>query len=992
MIVRAGLLVGLLAGLALTTTEGAEGQVLPSAPRSSLSKPTVADIVQDGDGFIWFATREGLVRFNGHSFSARGAHDLSKVGDYWVERLAAGSDGSLWVGTNSRGVGILRRGQNTVEPMGRPVPGESGPDIQVRDLAAVGASAVVAATSRGAWLYQERDGRVEARELLPDTSARSVAWEPTRGHLWVASDEGQMRRLIAPDWTPDLSISTGLAIRSILPRSSGGALVGTQSQGLYVIDDSGGVEPHPLNSAYFAETSGASVADILEDRGGVIWLASWAGLFRLEEGGLQRMTLAGRDTGSPLTQSLALDGTNTLWVGTFQGWYTLSPQRDAIRAKHVAVSSLGSEPRGIASVSRSPRGLLALGLDGGGVVEVDPSWSTAIWRVDRPVIEGSSMTLALDTDALGGLWVGTHQEGLSRYVSTPLGYRAIEVQTADLGETAIALMAGNRVRWVGTRERGLWQVEHTEGQWQLRPAPIEPPEPYVWALRPGSGGVVWFAMSGAEGGVGRYDPDRDSVAYYSLHLDEGDTPAGRVLDIWPTDSVVWAGTEGGGLRALDVGTGAVTALTSEHGLPNDFVNGILPDDAGYLWLATNDGLARFHPETQGFRTFQSATGPLDQSHSSTATYKDDVTGLLYFGGSGGLTIVDPSKVAPRAPPPPVALTGFWVHGEWRSEVTHHTAADGIVLEPRDNFFTFEFAALDYTDPSLNRYRYRLDPLNDDWNEPSASNQAIYTSVPHGEYTLRVAGRNADGVWNEEGLAIPVTVLTPFHLTRPFQFSVLLLSALLLYAVYRYRVGELMRIERLRFRIAGRLHDDIGANLSAIAMKAAMLKGATGLDEARQRQLNDVARIARKTALALREMVWVVNTQHDTLAGLVKHLRDTADGVLDGVVPHVFKASIQDSDPSVGMELRQNVHLLFKEALHNVLKHAEASEVRIFVDYVKPRLRIRIEDDGVGFDPESPPDGNGLGLMRRRADEIGADLKIDSRSGVGTTVELTVRIR
>ncbi|NIP59971.1 MAG: hypothetical protein GWM92_16730 [Gemmatimonadetes bacterium] len=255
-----------------------------------------------------------------------------------------------------------------------------------------------------------------------------------------------------------------------------------------------------------------------------------------------------------------------------------------------------------------------------------------------------------------------------------------------------------------------------------------------------------------------------------------------------------------------------------------------------------------------------------------------------------------------------------------------------------------------------------------------------------------AARNSAGLWNEDGLSIPVRVQAPYYQAWWFR-SVLVLAVLLLVSgYYTPRLRELKRLQDLRLEIAGKLHCDIGANLSAIALMADLAGKAPGVDDGRRRQLGDIQRLARDTAHELRETVWMVNTKYDTVAGLVGKLRDTTDTILEGQVE--FRVSAPEAIPPrrIGMELRQDVHFLFKEALHNVLKHAGAHHVEVEVEYGHPGLRLVVRDDGAGFDPDRAAGGSGLDLMRERAERHDGELRISSAPGEGTTVELRVRMR
>jgi len=211
--------------------------------------------------------------------------------------------------------------------------------------------------------------------------------------------------------------------------------------------------------------------------------------------------------------------------------------------------------------------------------------------------------------------------------------------------------------------------------------------------------------------------------------------------------------------------------------------------------------------------------------------------------------------------------------------------------------------------------------------------------------------------------------------------------------YTYRLRQLEARQKLRLEIAGKLHGDIGANLSTIALKAEMVRGAEGLDPRRSTQLADVGRLARDTAFKVRETVWVVNTKYDTVAGLLGKMHDTADTFLAGTLPYGFTGPSEVPERRISMETRQNVHLLFKEALNNVVKHASANRVDVTVTLLAGNvLTFRVVDNGVGFDAATAREGNGQRLMRQRAEALRGTLRVTSVPGAGTTVDFTARLR
>jgi len=256
--------------------------------------------------------------------------------------------------------------------------------------------------------------------------------------------------------------------------------------------------------------------------------------------------------------------------------------------------------------------------------------------------------------------------------------------------------------------------------------------------------------------------------------------------------------------------------------------------------------------------------------------------------------------------------------------------------------------------------------------------------------FEVIGKGRDGLWSAP-VEMPFRIAPPYWLTSWFWSLILFGVSVLAAAAYRYRVAYLLRMERLRLRIARDLHDDVGANLSTMALQLDVLR-LTRPDDQTSR-LQTLGQMARETAHTLREIVWIVNSEFDTLDKLVQKLQDTTAALLsqtgirytitvEGVVPAI----------TLAMEWRQHVFFSYKEILQNVVKHAEAQQVQVTIEATGRTLCIQVRDDGQGFDFTNVPPGNGRRHLARRAEALQGDVSYESVEGVGTTVVLSAPLQ
>ena len=249
----------------------------------------------------------------------------------------------------------------------------------------------------------------------------------------------------------------------------------------------------------------------------------------------------------------------------------------------------------------------------------------------------------------------------------------------------------------------------------------------------------------------------------------------------------------------------------------------------------------------------------------------------------------------------------------------------------------------------------------------------------------MAATNRDGYWSEP-LALPVRIRPPFWQTVPFWLLIVGLVGALGYTAHRYRIAQIQRVERTRRRIADDLHDDIGSKISSVALRLDMAGRSAALPEAERQRLATLSATARSVVGDLRDTVWIVDAGHDDLASVISRMEQFAVATLEG------RGSVRAPEAveprPLAMEPRRDLYLLFTEALHNAVRHADASHIEVEIQASGGRVGFTVEDDGRGFDPASGSAGRGLTTMRQRADALGGALAWAPREGGGTVVTFT----
>ena len=935
-----------------------------------LTQSSILAMADDPARGIWFGTQNGLNLYDGHRIRTYRVGAASGLESDHIRDLALDTSGRLWVATVDGGLYVEREGR-------------WGRLAQVGDtilsIVLPTARPPVVAGPRRIWVLDE-DGSVRTQVDLETLGFGTpiVTAATVNDEVWVGSTAGSVSRCVLGPSARCSGVTRhplGAPVRAVAPIGDS-VWIGTDGAGVFHARSDGSGQPVAVDLGAFAEQE-LRIRAIAADQSRDVWVGTNAGALWIR-GAVGRRVFPGGGRDDPLPNGLVLslmeDRVGNMWIGSWDGAVRVPRHRQALEP-------LTDQGRleGTVALTRSGPTLLAGGI-GGWIRQVAPpnGSSTALTLPEM----GDSDVYSMAEGADGRLWVATIRGGLwsrdnGRWTRHPL-----MGAVTDSDVPAVFVDSRGTV-WAGSRWSGLWRTETGGGQDEFQLVPGTQ-EQHVPAITEDPSGAIWFVTHGTTSELVRVGGAVDGGGQrHALAV-------GRALTVSGLhDGRLAVGSQGEGLVLFDPATESQTIFDITRGLPHNTVASVVEAPDGTLWIGTNDGLARLDPRTNEVHTFSRAVGTAGDRYYANAGYSDGRSGRLYFGGPRGITVVDPSLVRLSSQPPPVVLSALAINASPRSP---RLARAGLDLAPDENFFTFTFAALDFTDPSQNRYQYRLEPLDEEWVDAGANNVANYTSVPSGDYVFHVKARNADGVWNEDGLAIPVFVATPWYNTLWARTLGLLVVLAAISALYLYRLRQLQARQQLRLNIAGKLHDDIGANLSAMAIKVQRVGQSRELSEARRRQLADVVELARDTVEKVRETVWVVNTQYDTVHGLVTRMRDTAETLLD---PHVrvhFDAPSTLPRKPIHMELRQDVYLVFKEALHNVLKHAGASRVDIRIRYDEPELSVSVRDDGRGFDPGARPNGNGLALMKERIARRKGSVVVESEPGSGTAVRLSVRMK
>ncbi|MBS1744046.1 MAG: hypothetical protein JST81_13515 [Bacteroidetes bacterium] len=515
-------------------------------------------------------------------------------------------------------------------------------------------------------------------------------------------------------------------------------------------------------------------------------------------------------------------------------------------------------------------------------------------------------------------------------------------------------------------------------------------------------GIFWFATLQ---GLYSFNEKKKKWQHWQHNATDKNSLSGdQLLSILPDPKepgkYLWLGTEGSGLNRFEIATGKCKHYTDKEGLPNNVIYGLLSDSAGNIWLSSNKGISCLNPQNNVVRNFSILDG-LPGDEFNRHEYFKHPNGELLFGGVEGGVIFNPSAVLKKERAPDIIFTGLSIYNKPVDYLSDSsvingpiTYANSITLPSDKNMFSISFAALEFRDAGTKHYKYYLKGYDKQWIDAGNKNEATYTNLNPGTYTFRVTAAGRDYNWNEKGATIKVIILPAWYQTWKFRIALAMSIAGLIFAFYRYRLKQVLRLQSIRNNIASDLHDEIGSTLSSISLSSAVIQKKLNTIPAEvEVLLQQIGTNTDDMMEAMSDIVWAVNTKNDSFESVINRMRAFAIELLEpkNINLHM-RVSGLSANINLDMRQRKNIYLIFKEAVHNCVKYAHCRNLWIDIEKKSDRITMVIKDDGCGFDFSEPNleslGGNGMHNMHTRAREMKGTLEIGSGNGKGTVLKLS----
>jgi len=732
----------------------------PKDPKS-LSGNYVSSIYEDRSGGLWIGIRDGglnkLVWSDGHpTFSQyrNDPDDPNSLSHNYVSTMCEDQSGSLWIATYGGGLNMLVRGENASTP---------------------------------ARFVQYKNAPHDSRSLSDNFLTSLYQDSASRNTLWIGTRNGLNKLVLNKDDGTPTFIHYGKdpndpknlshnSIWSIYADQNSAFWIGTAA-GLnkFIPSENDGAIAafiHYENDPNVAGTlSDNNIRTIYEDRSGILWIGTW-------NGGLNKLA---------------------------------RKQKTFVHFEHSAnnLQSLShNNVRAIYADSRGGGSVLWIGTRGGGLNRLDRKRETFKqyrFAANNPKSLSHDYVWSIFEDRAGTLWIGTYGGGLNKFdraKETPTGvafthYAYTPDNPDDLSHKNVTPIYEDRtgMLWIGTDGGGLNLFDREKEIFKHYKHDANDPNSLshngVWSIYEDREDMLWIGTSG--GGLNKFDRATERFTHYKNDPNDPESLSNNYVFSIYEDShnggMLWLGTWGGGLNRFDRQTGEFVRFREKDGLPNEVVYGILEDDHGNLWLSTNKGIARFNPQTGIFKNYNVLDGLQSNEFNAGAYHKSPAPrDEMFFGGINGFNAFHPDSVKDNHYIPPLVITAFKKFDE--TIAGDISAAGEFELPYKDKYLTFEFVALDYTHPEKNQYAFMLEGFNNDWIYSGTRRFASYTNLDPGTYVFKVKGSNNDGVWNEQGLAVKITITPPLWKTWWAYALYVLITASLLYGVRRYELNRL----------------------------------------------------------------------------------------------------------------------------------------------------------------------------------------------------------
>lgn len=950
---------------------------------NGLSNNSVLSITQDRTGFLWFGTRMGVNRYDGSRFRnyVSNSKDSNTLYDNNVIALFCDSRKTIWAGTAS---GLNR--YNEEKDFFERIPLQNSPQ-NINCIYEDKKGTLWIGSSGG--LYALPDKQPQQAIIFKANQPNSIAgnnvrdvFEDHNGHIWVGSNNGLTRMIpqkkgyrfenfVHEPGNPR-SLSA-VHITTIKEDAKQQLWIGTQNSGINLFDAA-------TKSFTRFEKTGNSSSDLINNniriitsaRNGLLWVGTQEGLSIIDPV-TKKIQSYQNDPGNnkSLSQnsiySLFEDANGSVWVGTYFGGvnstYPYSTNFSVLQ-NHANRSSLSNNV--VSSIVEDVQHHLWIGTEGGGLNFYNRTTGTfTVYKnkINDAASLGSNLVKVVMVDKEQNIWCGTHGGGLNvldRKQNQFKRYLYKENDAATLRSEIIALLEDNNDRlWVGSNQ-GL-QLFNKKGT-ELTPLSFSSINGFINGIPArtffkDAQGAIWIGAT-----PGLYVVNGNSMKELNTDLYVNNITQDKKGNIWLALSY-------GGIAMYNNSNGGqFIRYTKKEGLPNENVISLLEDENGFFWLSTDNGLIKYNPALKTAQTYTVSDG-IAGNEFNYNSYLKDSRGEFFFGGYHGITSFFPGSIETNSYVAPVVFTGLRlfnntvaINGEdgLLQQNINHTKR--ITFTHKQNVFTLEFALLNFIKSSKNKYAYKLEGFDKDWNEVSTAS-ATYTNLPSGTYTFLVKGANNDGVWSAPA-GIELKILPPFWLTWwAYCLYVLLFAAVLFLIIRFFFLRELLKKEdelhQVKLNFFTNVSHEIRTHLTLIMAPVEKLIEKNDENSFVHQQLTQVRSNANRLLKLVSELMDFrkAETNHLNLHierhNLIPFLQDIYNSFREmSLTKHITVSFMHNAEEVPLYFDKEQLEKVFFNLLANAFKFTpEGGRITLLAEQKDNKVTVTVTDNGRGIAPE-----------------------------------------
>jgi ligand-binding sensor domain-containing protein/two-component sensor histidine kinase len=1019
---------------------------------SGASQNTISTIRQDKAGYLWFGTTSGLNRYDGYDFRvfSKNSLDSNSISDNGITSFYEDAEGVFWIGTVNgvlnrydKKTGLFRhfdlhisdkytiiQDPNITE---FPVPLSRSNENTITSIQedkegnlwvgtwGAGIIRFNKKTFKPSRYIEDADNEFSLK--ISRNNVKSILID-SEGNIWIASMLEGLKKMIyyknsdkvqfvryslmngrykqasslAEDNNRNLYIGTFDGGFFKLPNDKKGKHNGVISL-VSILDDAKKTTPHVPGK----------IMTMLIDKKGFVWLGTYGALLKYDpaKNEISNIDLMqGPDKEAAYNVlSLLEDRTGIIWAGFSLGGGICKIENNKIKfnvinKKYPLKNSLNNET--VWSVLLDKQDVLWIGTEKGGLNRFDRRNSNFTYYIKNGKAGKSisdNCVRCIKEDKWGDMWLGTYSGGLNYFNKAAGEFKSFKLDSSSgsisHNQVQAIYIDSSSTFWVGTFGGGLnkFQLKKRYGGEKLsftrykfnKSDPFSISSDKVYAIYEDKQGTLWIGTFG--GGLNKFDKKTGRfIAYKNIRDDESSIEDNRVLAIsQDSKGNIWVATYGGGLNRFDPKTEKFVRYYNEN---MSVVYAVIEDENNNLWMSSDKGIFKFNSITKNYTQYHISDGLQGIEFSGGAYFKSP-KGEVFLGGTNGLNHFYPRQVVDNVEKPPVVITNIRVFNK-----SLKSEKDVIELSYSENFVSFEFSALDYTNPADNRYAFMLEGYDENWiTTDSRARVANYINLAPGTYKFKVRGTNSDAVWNDDGAEVTLIIKPLYWQTTWFRILAVLIFIGILYYLFTLRYKGLLEIEKLKTKIAADLHDNVGAGLTEISilseLTSSIVKAGPG---GPIKNLDTISEKSRALVDSMSDIVWVVNPKRDSLYDLILRLKDSYSDTFS-VMGIAFKTNNLEEFSSIKlpMDYKQNLYLIFKEALNNSIKHSKCKQIAVEARIEKEEIELKLTDDGSGFDVDTVSRGNGIMNIKNRAKMIGGNIELSS-SKEGTTLVFIGKIK